>query len=97
MKVFLPPNTKAVYVIKQRLAGNKLSGLSFSKRHRWPDSVPLNQTVLSRIHARLHYLACHSPNAVSVKWVPVYRNFQRKHEGGANMPGRYQFSAREWL
>lgn len=44
----------------------------------------LNHYVIFRIFQRLHYLACHSPEPVRLKYKHAYDSFHKKYFGDTN-------------
>jgi hypothetical protein len=86
---------------ERRQHGAVLGSYNWQSRVEWyPVGYKLNKRTIARQFGRLHYLACHSPNAVQKKWQRIYDNFHTKHFGaswGASMRYLNSWSCHAWL
>lgn len=101
MNMFRPQGMTKAYVFKQRLKFGRSDNYNWQSRVKWyPAGWGFNKRVLGRIHSRLHYLACHAPAPIRVKYRNVYREFCKKHFGDAGRGSvRYlnKYSCHSWL
>ena len=95
---FSPPNTSAMYVMRNRMHGLPHTDINWVARHTMAKDIPLNKQVLGRTFARLHSWACHGPDAVAAQWRGAYALFTKQHMGG-EMSMRYssRFTINAWL
>jgi hypothetical protein len=65
----------------------------------YPVGYKLNKRTISKQFGRLHYLACHSPEPVQLKWKHAYNTFHARHFGSFNASMRYlnNWSCHAWL
>lgn len=85
--------------LKKRRLGDSVNW-NFVRRERWyPVGWKFNHQTIARMHARMHYLACHAPEPVQRRWRPIYKNFYVKHFGSLRASVRYinQYSCHSWL
>jgi hypothetical protein len=66
--------------------------------HVW-NNEPFNRQVLGRIAGRLHYLACHAPDAVKKQWRKANELFDNKHFGNGKQSVRYSntYTCHAWM
>ena len=76
-KMFRPHNYPKQWLIKERRQGRSYGG-SFRIRKDYPFKL-VNERAIGRIFSRLHYLACHAPDAVNKKWYKAYNNLMNKY------------------
>ena len=92
---------KATIKLRRKGYGNEWINYNHVNRAKWyPAGWQYNQRVLGGIHSRMHYLACHAPAPIRVKWRVTYNNFMKKHFGDAGKASvRYlnNWSAHSWL
>jgi hypothetical protein len=100
---FRPQDMPKRWTMKMRRKGydNSFESYNFQTRVEWyPAAYGPNKINLSRIFGRLHYLACHSPKKVAIKYKVAYNNFENKHfarKGKASMRYLNAWTALSWL
>jgi hypothetical protein len=87
--------------MQQRLKYWRTDNLHWQTREKWyPAGWGFNNRVISNIHSRLHYLACHAPNPVNKQWTAAYKNFYKKHFGvhkGVSVRYLNKWSCHSWM
>ena len=97
---FRPQDISKQYVMKQRRLTGRSESYNFQSRVDWyPVGWKLNHRTISRQFTRLHYLACHAPDPVMLKWRPVYNTFYKKYFGSHHASMRFanKHTAHSWL
>ena len=98
---FRPQNIGWRYKARLKGYGADVTGYNFQTRVRWyPAAYGPNKIAISRTFSRLHYLACHSPKKVAIKYRMVYNNFENKYfarKGRASMRYLNEWTAHRWL
>lgn len=96
---FRPQSRNKIYSLKARRYGDK-NNYNFVTREKWyPVGWKLNHIVISNIFYKLHYLACHAPNPIKLKYKKSYLNLRKKIFGAYSMSIRYtnKYSVHSWL
>lgn len=92
---------RATIKLRRRGYGNEWINYNFVNRAKWwPAGWGVNKRTIGRIHSRMHYLACHSPEPIQKKWRVTYNNFMAKHFGAAGRASiRYlnKHSCHSWM
>ena len=87
--------------MRLRLATGSSESFNWQPRvRRCPAGWALNRQVLRRIFGQLHYLACHAPKPVQLRWRPAYNNFCNQHlaqNGRASVRYLNKYTAHSWL
>lgn len=100
MKKFRPIDFPAKVAIKQRRLQGQLPQYNWVENNEYyPVSWQINHKTLSRQFYKLHYLACHAPRPVRLRWWPIYKQKSRKMFGTLQMSRRYAnaWSCHSWL
>ena len=61
---------------------------------------PVNYQTIGNIFAKLHYLACHAPTKIQLRWKGAYLRFEKHHFGvWKRQSGRFhnKYTAGAWL
>jgi hypothetical protein len=98
---FRPQDLSKTFVMKQRLKHGRSDSYSWQTRIEWfPVGYKLNKKTIAKQFGKLHYLACHAPKPVALKWKAAYNLFEKKHlaDGGkASMRFLNNWTAHSWL
>jgi hypothetical protein len=100
---FRPQDMPKSWTIKSRLKGydSTFDSYNFQTRVRWyPAGYRLNKQTIARTFSRLHYLACHSPKKVAIKYKSAYNEFETKHfarKGRTSVRYLNKWTAHSWL
>ena len=98
---FRPQNIGWRYKSRIKSYGADVTGYNFQTRIRWyPAGYGPNKIAISRVFSRLHYLACHSPKKVAIRYKSVYNKFQDEHfarKGRASVRYLNKWTAHSWL
>ncbi len=98
---FRPQNIDWRYKSRLKRYGADVTGYNFQARVRWyPVGYGPNKIAIARTFSRLHYLACHSPKKVAIKYKVAYNNFKNKHfarKDKASMRYLSEWTAHRWL
>jgi hypothetical protein len=102
MNRFRPQDISPRYRLKYRIKYDCYVTYNWQTRHGYKrvKPLPLNRETLGRIFGRLHYLACHAPKPVRLKWLRAYNNFMKRYcaEGGRHsIKFANTYTAHAWL
>jgi len=102
MNKFRPQNNMRVFIMKARLrTGRNDHYQPWQTRAEWfPVGYKLNKKTISKQFGKLHYLACHSPKPIALKWQSAYNTFMNTHfadKGKASMRFLNNWTAHSWL
>jgi len=100
MNKFRPQDIPKSFTIKQRLKYGRSDNYNWQTRVKWyPAGWGFNKKVIGGIHGRLHYLACHAPKPIQLKWKNAYKVFYKKHFGTHRASARYlnNWSCHSWM
>jgi len=74
---------------------------NWQTRIEWyPVGYKINKKTISKQFSKLHYLACHSPKPIALKWQSAYNTFMNKHfadKGKASMRFLNNNTCHSWL
>jgi len=74
---------------------------NWQTRIEWfPAGYGINKRTIAKQFRKLHYLACHSPKPVALKWHSAYNQFSNKHfanRGKASIRFLNTWTAHSWL
>lgn len=88
-------------VMKDRLKMGRTDNYNWQSRIEWyPVGFKLNHKTIFKQMGKLHYLACHAPDATTKRWQKAYNNYYRKHFGafkGASVRYLNTWSCHSWL
>lgn len=94
-------NMRKAIMKNRRLTGRNEYDVSWQSRIEWyPAGFKPNHRLIFKQSSKLHYLACHAPEAITKRWKTVYNNFYKKHFGAHNNGSvRYlnTWSCHSWL
>lgn len=98
---FRPQNINKVYLMKDHLHHGADRKHNFQTRHdRFPAGYLINKKTIAKQFAKLHYLACHAPKPIALKWRSAYNVFMIKHfadKGKASMRFLNNHTCNSWL
>jgi hypothetical protein len=98
---FQPQNYNKKEMIKMRREGSPwVRNLHYKMRYTYePVGWSRHQSQFARRFARLHYLACHAPEPVALKWRRAYNMFYKKYFGSHMASVRFanNHTAHSWL
>lgn len=98
---FRPMALSARYRLQSHRRGVYTGQFNWQSRVQWyRANLQANHKSIIRTFARLHYLACHAPDAVRRRWSPVYDRWQRQHLASAGRASsRYleNYTCHAWL
>lgn len=87
-------------IMRERRKYGRTDNYNWQSRVEWyPVGFKLNRKTIFRQFGRLHYLACHSPEPVQLRWLKAYNNFHNQHFGSRKASMRYlnTWSCHAWL
>lgn len=103
-KMFRPqePNKRMTIRLRHRGYSKEWTSMyNFVDRAEWyPVGWGKHRQQFARRFARLHYLACHAPRPVQLRWRAAYREFMNRYFGdGGQASMRYlnKWSSHSWL
>jgi hypothetical protein len=98
---YRPSDVSKKYRIRYRLETGRSESFHWHSRVRWyPVGWKLNRQTLGRIFSRLHYLGCHAPKPIQLKYKRVYNLFEEKYfasKGKASSRYLGNNTAYKWL
>jgi len=100
--VFQPQQISKLWMIRERRQGSPWAfNTNFKLRSNYvPAGWTKHQNQFAKRFSRLHYLACHSPKPIAIKWRSVYNQYMKKNFGvGGKASTRYlnKYSCHSWL
>ena len=100
MKKFRPIDLPQRVAVRQRRLQGTLPAYNWTHSNDWyPASWQVNHRCIGDQFARLHYLACHAPQPIRLRWWPRYKRRCRALFGTARMSVAYAnaWSCHSWL
>jgi hypothetical protein len=101
MNKFRPQDLPKHYIMKQRLKYGRSENYNWQTRIKWyPAGWKVNQISIGNRFGQLHYLACHAPAPVKLKWQKAYNNLCKKlfaQNGRVSMRYQNKYTAHAWL
>lgn len=101
MNKFRPQDIGKSYVMKQRLKYGRTDNYNWQTRIEWyPVGYSINKRTIAKQFQKLHYLACHAPKPVTMKYKLAYNQFENKYlasKGNASMRFLNTWTAHSWL
>ena len=99
MNKFRPQNISKLFIMRERRVYGGRDSYNWQTRIEWyPVGYNVNKKTIARQFRKLHYLACHAPKPVAVKWRSAYNQFERKHfTKTASMRYANTYSCDAWL
>lgn len=101
--LFRPTGNLKFWRLKERRRGSPYGRGSLSFQNRvayYPAKWTKHQIQFARRFSKLHYLACHSPEPIRLKWKHAYNNFMNAHfgqKGNASVRYLNKYSCHKWL
>lgn len=102
MNRFRPQDINPRYRLKRRLKYGRYDSYNWQSRYGYKrvNPEPINRETIGRIFSQLHYLACHAPKPVRMKWQRAYNNFMKRYcaNGGRHsIKFANNYTALSWL
>jgi hypothetical protein len=94
-------STDKKHIMKMRRLYGRTDNYNWQSRIEWyPVGFKLNHKTIFKQFGKLHYLACHAPDATTKRWQKAYNTFYKKHFGaykGGSMRYLNKWSCHSWL
>ena len=89
------------HIMKMRRVYGRTDNYNWQSRVEWyPVGYKLNHKTIFKQFGKLHYLACHAPDATTKRWQKAYNNFYKAHFGafkGGSMRYLNTWSCHSWM
>jgi hypothetical protein len=101
MNRFRPQDMPTRYRMRERRRTGRVETYNWQSRVQWyPAGWKANHVSIGRRFGQLHYLACHAPRPIQLKWRRAYQLFCNRHFGDAGRASlRYlnRYTSHSWL